>query len=140
MRSIIHYFAISLMICWVGLAQADETLPPEPDIEATIGAQIDAFLEDDFAKAFTFASPDIQGMFGSSERFGQMVRNGYPMVWRPDDVRYLELRDVAGNLWQRVQILDKFGKIHALDYQMVQTSEGWRINGVQLVMAPGVST
>lgn len=140
MRQLFHYFAISLAIFWVGLAHADETLPPEPGIEATIGAQIDAFLKDDFAEAFTYASPNIQGMFGSSDRFGQMVQNGYPMVWRPDDVQYLELRDVAGNLWQRVQIRDKSGKIHALDYQMIQTSEGWRINGVQLVRLPGVST
>lgn len=139
MRHKIHYIAILLTALWAGLASAEETLAPEPGIEATIGGQIDAFLEDDFARAFTFASPNIQGMFGSSERFGQMVRQGYPMVWRPGDVQFLELREVAGNLWQRVLIRDQAGGMHMLDYQMIETDDGWRINGVQLLQAPDVS-
>ena len=49
-------------------------------IEATINRQIEAFQADDFATAFTFASPTIQGMFGTSDRFGAVVRQGYPMV------------------------------------------------------------
>jgi hypothetical protein len=132
---------VALLSClfFAQASVAQEALPAEPGIEATIGAQIDAFLLDDFAKAFSYASPNIQGIFGSSDRFGQMVQNGYPMVWRPDDVRYLELRDIAGNLWQKVQIRDRKGTVHVLDYQMIQTDDGWRINGVQLLRAPGLS-
>ena len=55
-----------------------------------ISEQIDALRADDFATAFTFASPGIQRMFGSPARFGAMVREGYPMVRRPRDVRFLE--------------------------------------------------
>ena len=139
MRQSLHYIAILLTMLWAGLASAEDTLAPEPGIEATIGGQIDAFLVDDFAQAFTFASPNIQGMFGSSELFGQMVRQGYPMVWRPGDVQFLELRNVAGNLWQRVLIRDQAGGVHMLDYQMVETVDGWRINGVQILQAPDVS-
>jgi hypothetical protein len=104
-----------------------------PDIQATIQSQFEAFLEDDVATAFTFASPSIKGMFGTPERFGQMVQNGYPMVWRPGQVRYLELRNVAGRLWQRVMVTDQAGRVHMLDYQMIETPEGWQINGVQLL-------
>ena len=118
--------AVSLVF-WANLALAQNAeLPREPDIEATITAQIDAFLVDDFATAFTYASPSIQSIFGTSERFGAMVRNGFPMVHRPDDVRYLQLRDIAGQLWQRVQIQDQRGGTHLLDYQMIQTPAGWR--------------
>ena len=106
------------------------------EIEKTIESQIEAFQRDDFAEAFTFASPTIQMLFGSAERFGSMVRNGYPMVWRPDDVRFLELREINGTLWQKVQVMDKSGTIHILDYQMVPGENGWRINGVQLLRAP----
>ena len=67
-----------------------------------------------------------------------MVRNGYPMVWRPGEVRYLELRDIDGALWQKVLIRDQSGRLHILDYQMVETGDGWRINGVQLLRPPGV--
>ena len=103
------------------------------EIEANIAAQIQAFKADDFATAFTFASPNIQRLFGDPDNFGAMVRNGYPMVWRPADVRFLELREIAGNLWQKVMITDANGRIHLLDYQMIQQDGGWKINGVQLL-------
>ena len=103
------------------------------EIEANIAAQIQAFKADDFATAFTFASPNIESFFGTPENFGAMVRNGYPMVWRPADVRFLELREVAGALWQKVMITDSNGQVHVLDYQMVQQENGWKINGVQLL-------
>ena len=63
-------------------AVSQDMLEPNPGIEDTIRGQMDAFLERDVAQAFTFASPNIQGMFGSAENFGRMVENGYPMVWR----------------------------------------------------------
>ena len=103
------------------------------EIEANIAAQIQAFKADDFATAFTFASPNIQRLFGNPDNFGAMVRNGYPMVWRPSDVRFLELREVAGALWQKVMITDGDGAVHILDYQMIQQENVWKINGVQLL-------
>lgn len=109
------------------------------DIEATIGGQIEAFLADDFARAFTFASPNIQRIFRTPENFGAMVRGGYPMVWRPADVRFLELRDVSGSLWQKVMITDEKGRSHILDYQMIEQENGWKINGVQLLKQPGAN-
>ena len=107
-------------------------------IEDTIRSQIDAFLSDDFATAFTFASPNIQGIFGTPENFGRMVEQGYPMVHRPAAVKMLELREVAGALWQRVMITDAAGRTHMLDYQMVETAEGWQINAVQLLQSTGL--
>lgn len=139
MRQTLRLFTVFLTIVWAGLASAQDTLRPDPDIEATIGAQIDAFLKDDFARAFTFASPGIQSYFGSSERFGRMVQQGYPMVWRPGEVKYLELREIAGNLWQRVLIRDQLGGLHVLDYEMIRTQAGWRIDGVQILRLPGAN-
>ncbi|MDX1742372.1 MAG: DUF4864 domain-containing protein [Ruegeria sp.] len=107
-------------------AQSDE-------IEENIAAQIQAFEADDFATAFTYASPGIQRLFKTPENFGVMVKRGYPMVWRPAEVRFLELRDVAGSLWQKVMITDTDGRVHILDYQMVPLESGWKINGVQLL-------
>ena len=127
---------MALSAAMVTTAWAENVLPPEAGIEGTIQSQIDAFLVDDFARAFTFASPNIQGLFGSADRFGTMVRNGYPMVWRPEDVQFLELRDLDGRLWQKVMVRDQRGKLHILDYQMIETDAGWRINGVQLLPAP----
>jgi hypothetical protein len=108
-------------------------------ITATINQQIEAFQADDFERAFEFASPTIQQIFRSAENFGQMVRQGYPMVWRPAKVRFLELRRISGSLWQRVQVVDQQGQVHVLDYQMINGPDGWRINAVQLLKAPGAA-
>lgn len=113
-------------------------LAQEAPIQETIQRQIEAFRADDFARAFTFASPTIKGMFGTPENFGAMVKNGYPMVYRPADVQMMELREVAGNLWQRVRITDQAGAGWYLDYMMVETAEGWQINAVQILPAPDV--
>ncbi len=110
----------------------------DPGIAATITGQMQALRADDFATAFTFASPNIKGLFGSPENFGAMVSSGYPMVYRSTDVRMLDLRTVAGNLWQRVMVTDQAGRTHLLDYQMIETAEGWQINGVQLLPDAGV--
>lgn len=106
------------------------------EIEGTITAQIEAFKDDDFEQAFTYASPTIQGLFGTPENFGRMVRGGYPMVWRPGAVEYLELRETAGFLFQKVIITDGDGVMHLLEYQMVNLGGAWKINGVRLLGNP----
>jgi hypothetical protein len=133
MRGVLMAMALAGMVT---VASADE--PRNPGIEDVITDQITAFKADDFATAFTFASPNIRGMFGTPENFGAMVAQGYPMVYRPDGVRMLELRRVAGNLWQRVLITDRAGNTHLLDYMMIETADGWQINAVQLLPQAGV--
>ncbi|MEM1234031.1 MAG: DUF4864 domain-containing protein [Pseudomonadota bacterium] len=107
-------------------------------IQATISGQMEAFRADDFERAFSFAAPNIKGMFGTAERFGSMVRNGYPMVWRNTNVRYLELRELGGRMWQMVQVEDQDGGFHYLDYLMVETENGWQIGAVQFLPEPGI--
>ena len=107
-------------------------------ISETIQSQMDAFKARDAEAAFQFASPNIKGMFGTPERFGTMVEQGYPMVWNNDEVQYLELREIAGRLWQKVMIRDASGGLTMLDYQMIETPEGWQINGVQILPMPGI--
>ncbi|MFA3917080.1 DUF4864 domain-containing protein [Ruegeria hyattellae] len=127
-----------LILCLaLGLSLSLSTQAQSNEIEANIRGQIDAFKADDFTTAFTFASPSIQRLFGTPENFGAMVRNGYPMVWRPAEIRFLELREVAGQLWQKVMITDEAGQVHVLDYQMIDLENDWKINGVQILDAPG---
>ena len=107
-------------------------------IEETISRQLEAFNARDVDTAFDFASPMIQGLFGSAQNFGLMVQQGYPMVWTNDDVRFLELRELRGALYQKVMIRDAQGALHVLDYRMIETPEGWRIDGVDFLPAPDV--
>ncbi|MFY0692494.1 MAG: DUF4864 domain-containing protein [Paracoccaceae bacterium] len=124
-------------LCVLALPGAAEE-PRNPGIETTIQSQINAFLDDDFETAFTFASPTIKGMFGSPQRFGQMVRNGYPMVWRPSEVQFLELRKEGPLLLQKVLLRDANGTPHVLEYNMIETENGWQIDGVQILAKPPV--
>lgn len=131
MRGTVTGLVAALML---GLpAAADEAA-----VRGIIDGQMDAFRADDFATAFGFASPGIQGMFRDPATFGRMVRQGYPMVWRPAEVEYLGGAPAPDGWRQEVLVTDGAGRIHVLRYTMVETSEGWRIGGVQILDAPQV--
>ena len=123
-----------LTALFLGLAALPAAAQEEP-IQDTIQKQIDAFLRDDFLTAFGYASPNIRALFGTVDNFGLMVTRGYPMVHRPSAVEMGALREENGALYQRVQITDAAGRIHVLDYQMVETADGWKINGVELLQS-----
>lgn len=108
-------------------------------IEDVIGEQLQAFNDRDVQDAWQYASPMIQGMFGTPDNFGNMVRNGYPMVWTNREVEFLDLGEVNGVLTQRVLIRDGDGIAFILAYAMIETADGWRINGVQVLPAPDVA-
>ena len=101
------------------------------DIRTVIQRQFDAFQADDFETAFTFASPLIQQMFGTAENFGIMVQRGYPMVHRPAAVEFLDSVRRGDRTYQDVQVTDRAGNVHLLEYEMVETTDGWEINGVR---------
>lgn len=130
MRNMILAMALAAAFCLP--ARADESA-----FRQVISAQIDAFLADDFATAFTYASPTIRSVFGTPERFGAMVRQGYPMVWRPAEVEFLSARQAADGYWQQVVIRDEAGAIHILEYDMIETEDGWKINAVRFNRRPG---
>ena len=132
LKSMIGGMVLSVLVATGAASQ-------QVDIEATINSQIEAFKADDFEHAFTYATPTLQQLFQTPENFQRMVTSGYPMVWRPAEVRYLELKERDGLLWQKVQIIDRKGFTHLLLYQMEQTANGWRIAGVQLLRASGAT-
>lgn len=105
-------------------------------ISDVIADQLRDFAAGDVDGAFDHASPGIRGLFGSAERFGAMVQQGYPMVWRHRSFRMGERRDIAGALWQRVEVIDSDGRTHLLDYKMEPGPAGWKIDAVQLLPAP----
>src|SRR4051794_18335086 len=57
-------------------------------IRAVITQQLDAFARDDAPSAFALATTGIQAQFGTAERFINMVRSAYPVVYRPRDVQF----------------------------------------------------
>lgn len=123
---------LSACVLALGLAAAQPVQAQDADIRAVISNQLEAFKADDFETAFRFASPMIRQLFGTPDRFGQMVRSGYPMVWRPAQVRFGALETRGGKQVQPVLVTDASGALHVLDYEMVEMADGWRIDGVTL--------
>ena len=126
----------ALVALGAGGAQAQEA----GELEGIIAEQMGAFLADDFAAAFEHASPMIRGMFGTPDNFGAMVRNGYPMVWRPADIRFggQAPGTEAGSVVQRLSVRGPDGRYYVCEYTMIPTGAGWKINGVSVLPAPDV--
>ncbi|MCY4305953.1 MAG: DUF4864 domain-containing protein [Aestuariivita sp.] len=131
---------VFLIAMFVWAASLTAGVTQSQDIQNVIESQLEAFKADDFTQAFTYASPSIQRVFRDPENFGRMVRGGYPMVWRPAEVRFLELREISDQFFQRVLITSMTGKTHILDYHMIENAGSWKINGVYMVKLPITNT
>ncbi|MEM7212547.1 MAG: DUF4864 domain-containing protein [Pseudomonadota bacterium] len=117
-----------------------QSAEPDDSIQAVIADQIAAFQKNDVERAFTHASPNIQRMFGDPKRFGQMVEQGYPMVWRPARYEWLKVVQTDFGPVQVVLFEDQSGRLHEAGYLMQQVDGVWRINGVKLREVEGVGT
>ncbi|MGJ8612200.1 MAG: DUF4864 domain-containing protein [Octadecabacter sp.] len=121
------------LVLWAGSANAQDA-----SIEDVITNQLQAFNDRDVAQAWQYASPMIQGIFQTPENFGLMVENGYPMVWDNSDVRFLDQEPIGPRTRQEVQIQGPQGLFYILDYQLIETPDGWLIDGVQVIPAPDI--
>lgn len=110
----------------------------QDEIKSVISSQIQSFMKDDFATAFTFAAPNIKEIFQTSDRFGQMVRQSYPMVHHPAEVVFQGLREEAGEMQQNVLIRDLQGQYFVARYSMIEVDGAWQISGVSIEKSPGV--
>ncbi len=126
---------ILAFVIWFAPVQAQDNAA----IEGIIEEQLQAFTDRDVDAAWQFASPMIQSMFGNSARFGQMVEQGYPMVWDNRDAQFMELSGDGKLVLQKVYIRDAQGAGWVLSYAMLLTDAGWKINGVSVVPAPEIA-
>ena len=125
-----------IVALWTASVAAQEAPISEADrstIRTIIESQEEALQRDDGAAAFGFASPTIREMFGTAETFMDMVRQGYPMVYRPRafDFAGIVMRD--GRPTQKVRIVGPDGQRHNAFYPMTRLPDGsWRIDGCYL--------
>ncbi|KAA2313712.1 DUF4864 domain-containing protein [Pseudooceanicola sediminis] len=128
-------FAVSLLMPPSARAQPAPLNGPE----AVISQQLQAFDAEDFDRAWGYASPTIQGVFGTVDNFGAMVRDGYPMVHHSRSHRFAGQDERGGRTYQKVEIEDTDGRLHLLEYAMIQTPEGWKIDAVRMLKMPGLA-
>ena len=109
--------------------------------QGVIDSQIRAFRSRDHDQAFSYAAPNMQKMFGSTERFIGMVKNGYGAIYGAQGWSFGRSRMQAGTLVQEVLITGPQGRQWTAIYMMRQEGDGsWHIHGVQMRQGPGQST
>ena len=109
------------------------------DIQSTISDQLRAVASDNFIEAFTHASPGIKDIFGTVENFSNMVKKGYPMVWRYNNFEFLNLEETPQGYSQIVRITDQNDKLFLLKYFMKNVAGIWKISGVSIIEASDFS-
>lgn len=114
------------------LSPADELA-----VHATVQGQLAAFAADDADKAFSYAAPNVREAMGTAAGFMTMVREAYPVVYRPASVAFLKPEEREGQVVQRVQMLDAAGEAWLAIYSLQRAGKGWLITGCIVVSNKG---
>lgn len=113
------------------MAQADEAIDKQ-ESRAVIEAQLEALKQGDSAKAFSYATPNIQTMFGDAETFMQMVRKGYDVVLKPMTVRFVKFETDGANALHAVQMIDRQKTLWNVYYVLQKRPDGsWKISSCE---------
>jgi hypothetical protein len=126
-----------LLSVWIGGQAAGFSDADRAAVQSTIEQQLQAFLADDGARAYSFAAPGIKRLFPSEEIFMDMVRRGYQPVYRPRDYSFGALEEAGGQLEQFVDIVDQNGEFWTARYTLQLIDGAWRITGCYLEKKPG---
>ena len=106
-------------------------------VRYTISSQIEAFKENNIKKAYKFAAPNIQAQFPNPDVFGLMVRNGYPVIWRPKNFKFTKFQDLGNKSIQRVLFQSYDGRLETYDYILEKYDDLWKIAGVLTINLAG---
>lgn len=131
MKTKLSVFAVTAAILAAALPLRAED--PLVSAQNVIERQIDAFLRDDAAAAYALASPSIQEKFPDQAAFIDMVRRGYPPVYRPGNYAFGRSKVSGGTILQEVLITGSDGKDWTAIYQIVHQPDGsYKVNGVHM--------
>ncbi len=112
------------------------TTDEENEIKSIVNQQLEAFQNDDFEKAYSFASPTIKKMFSSPEVFRKMVIGGYQAVYRPQSIKMGSVEIIKGVTTLKVYLVDPNGEFVTANYLMEKQGNGeWLISGCVLSKA-----
>jgi len=112
------------------------TVDEENEIKSIVNQQLEAFQNDDFERAYSFASPTIKRMFSSPEVFRKMVIGGYQAVYRPQSIKMGSVEIIKGVTTLKVYLVDPNGEFVTANYLMEKQENGeWLISGCILSKA-----
>ena len=131
MRSIVLALLL-LVIAPPAHAQSDDKAAAEPALR-----QLDAFRQNDFDTAYTFASAEIKRLF-DRPTFERMVKSAYPEIAQSVRARVIATRPgPEGHFYLVIKIRGANGQHIEAMYDMVREDGAWKINGVVARPDPG---
>ena len=129
------FLLFTLVFIFIGNSFAITT-DEENEIKSIVNQQLEAFQNDDFEKAYSFASPTIKKMFSSPEVFRKMVIGGYQAVYRPQSIKMGSVEIIKGVTTLKVYLVDPNGEFVTANYLMEKQENGeWLISGCILSIA-----
>lgn len=140
MRSIAMWLSSLILAAAIAVGAAAQTGDGSEGtaIRDIIRSQLAAFNADDAGGAYRFASPKIQALFPTPEKFAAMVRRAYPQIYRSQDVEFGPLREIGGGWTQQVTITGQDGTLAGALYRLIRLESGeWRIDGVVIAKLAG---
>jgi hypothetical protein len=110
--------------------------------QSSIEAQLQAFLADDNATAYSYAAPNVKRIFPTLDTFMGMVTSGYQPVQKPQSYSFGKFEWMSSTtIAQQVFIVGPDGKHYEALYTLELQPDGvFRITGVSLRAANTLST
>lgn len=131
---ILSVFLIAQALIGSGAARADTAA----EIQTVISDQLNAFKADDSSRAYGHAADVIKEMFPSQDIFMEMVRAGYPPVYRAKDWTFAEPAPLDNGYSQIVRLTDEQGRQWNALYTLERDSTGaWKITGCRILKSEG---
>ncbi|MBA2528593.1 MAG: DUF4864 domain-containing protein [Euzebyales bacterium] len=116
-----------------GPGPCDDTV--REDIDTVIEGQLDAFRDDDYEQALTFASRGFRASI-DAEQFEQIITEGFPEV-RESTGHTTEQCVTDGEQALLLIVVTGDAGDEALDYELIKEPDGWRIQGASPHGGPG---
>ena len=138
MRRLPHALLLLASLTLAAPSRAAETAA-DPDVEATITSQIDAFNQGDAVKAESFAAPGIKTMFPDAESFLGMVKQSYTALIHPRSTHFEPTVTSPEGTVQHVTVVDANGVVWTAVYRLEKVDGHWAISGCVLVKSPETS-
>jgi len=130
---------LAFIILLVGLSLPAARADTTSEIQSVIVDQLDAFGKDDDTRAYDHASDMIKQLFPSKSIFMEMVRTGYPPVYRAKSWSFAEPTTTETGISQIVKLTDEQGRVWNALYTLERDSAGeWKITGCRILKSEGM--
>jgi ABC-type transporter MlaC component len=103
--------------------------PVKRELAAVIEAQLAAFRANDYAKAYTFAATEIQGLFPVTQ-FETMVKQAYPVIAQSKTATFGLAFDTGDEAVVTVRVENASKTSVEYQYLLKKQNGEWKINGV----------